>query len=94
MLNLCRQTVLNNGIHDRSDLDRLRKTKAEQDKRLSELRKAFESAKKQYEVYRDISETYRDISSGDYISRLMIAGNKKEQAEQQPITQKKKGLRR
>ncbi len=53
MLNLCRQTVLNNVIHDRADLVRLKKTKAVQDARLSELRKAFESAKKQYEVYSD-----------------------------------------
>ena len=96
MLNLCRQTALNNGIHDRNDLDRLKKTKAEQDERLSELRKAFENAKKQYEVYRDISDTYRDISSGDYISRLMIAeAEKKEETQkQQTEPQKKKGQRR
>ncbi|MBR5088178.1 MAG: relaxase/mobilization nuclease domain-containing protein, partial [Ruminiclostridium sp.] len=30
MLNLCRRTALNNSIHGRSDLDRLKKTKAEQ----------------------------------------------------------------
>ena len=93
---MCRRTALNNGIHDRSDLDRLKKAKTEQDARLSELRKAFEQSKKQYEVYRDISDTYRDISSGDYISRLMITEKEKQEEtqKQQTTPQKKKGQRR
>ena len=96
MLNLCRRTALNNGIHDRSDLNRLKKAKAEQDARLSELRKAFESAKKQYEVYSDIANTYRDICTGDYISRLIVAEKEKQEEtqKQQTAPQKKKGQRR
>ncbi|MBQ4311425.1 MAG: relaxase/mobilization nuclease domain-containing protein [Oscillospiraceae bacterium] len=96
MLNLCKRTVLNNSIHYRNDLYRLKKTEAEQDARLSELRKSFEQSKKQYEVYRDISDTYRDISTGDYISRLMIAEKEKQEEtqKQQTAPQKKKGQRR
>lgn len=80
-LNMCRQTVSDNGITSRDDLTRLKLLQQEQDKKITALRNSFESCKKLYEVYTDIAATYRDISTGDYISKLMIAEKEKQEQE-------------
>ncbi len=70
-LKICRQTLLNNNISDRSDFERLKTVQKETDKKIAVLKKTFEDCKGMYEVYRDIADTYYSIAKGDYISKLV-----------------------
>ena len=70
-------------ILTRADLDSLKKKKAEQDTKITALKKTFESCKKKYEMYREIAATYHDIAEGDYISKLIVAEKEKQKAEQE-----------
>ena len=90
MLNICKQTMLANGIHSINDLNRLKKAKAEQDNRLSALRQKFETAKKQFEVYSDIADTYHDICEGDNINKMLLAERQKQISEEKQKLSNKK----
>lgn len=70
-LKICRQTLLNNNISNRSDFERLKAIRTETDKKIAALQKTFEDCEEMYEVYRDIADTYYSISKGDYISKLL-----------------------
>lgn len=76
-LNICRQTLLNNNISDRSDFERLKTVQQETDKKIAALKSNFENCKQLYDIYSDIAKTYYDISKGDYISRLVDEERKK-----------------
>ena len=80
-LKICRQTLENNNISDRSDYDHLKNGHQETDKKISALKNSFENCRKLYEVYADIAETYHNISKGDYISNLIAEEKRKEEQE-------------
>lgn len=88
-LNICRNTVTANNIHSVDDLQQLKNEREIANKKITALRKEFESCKKQYEVYIDIAATYRDIACGDYISKLMIAEKESQEIQQKNIDKKK-----
>ncbi len=77
-LKICRKSLLNNNISDRSDFQRLKAVRQETDKKIADLKKAFEVCKEKYEMYKDIADTYREISQGDYISNLIEKQLKKD----------------
>lgn len=70
-LKICRQSLLNNNISDRSDYEHLKAVRQETDKKIAVLKKTFEDCEGMYEVYRDIADTYYSIAKGDYISKLV-----------------------
>lgn len=70
-LKICRQTLLNNNIFDRSDYERLKTVQQETDKKIAALKKTFEDCEGIYEVYRNIADTYYSIAKGDYVSTLV-----------------------
>lgn len=70
-LKICRQSLLNNNISDRSDFERLKAVRTETDRKIAALKKNFEDCEGLYEVYRDIADTYYSIAKGDYISKLV-----------------------
>ena len=65
------QTLQNNNISDRSDIEHLKAVQQETDKKIAVLKNSFENCKQMYDVYMDIAKTYYDISKGDYISKLV-----------------------
>ena len=70
-LKICRQSLLNNNISDRSDYERLKAVRTETDKKIAALKKSFEDCEGMYKVYKDIADTYYSISKGDYVSKLL-----------------------
>ena len=70
-LKICRQTLQNNSISDRSDFERLKAVQKETDKKIAVLKKTFEDCKQMYDIYMDIAKNYYDISKGDYVSKLI-----------------------
>ncbi len=60
-LNIFRQY----SIHSLTDIQQ------ETNKKIADLKKAFEVCKKKYEIYKDIADTYREITQGDYISKII-----------------------
>lgn len=83
-LNLCRQTLQNNNINSRSDMEHLQADQRETGKKITVLKETFKSCQQIYEVYFDIAKTYYDISKGDYISKMVEEEcRKKKQEEQQ-----------
>lgn len=77
-LKICRQSLLNNNISDRSDYERLKAVRQETDKKIAALKKAFEDCEGMYEAYRDIANTYYSIAKGDYVSKLVAKQANKE----------------
>ena len=77
-LKICRQTLQNNNISDRSDYEHLKAIRQGTDKKIAVLKKSFEDCKRLYKVYKDIADTYVRITKGDYISEL-IEKKRKEQ---------------
>ena len=63
------------------EIEKLDKSSADAEKRLSMLRNQYEKAKQHFEVYSDIMHTYRTISQGDYISKLTEEERKRQAAE-------------
>lgn len=70
-LKICKRSLLNNNISDRSDYERLKVVRQETDKKIAALQKAFEDCEGMYEVYRDIADTYYSIAKGNYVSKLI-----------------------
>ena len=70
-LKICRQTLLNNNISNRSDYERMKSIQQETDKKIAVLKKTFEGCEEMYEVYKDIADTYYSIAKGDYVSKLV-----------------------
>ncbi len=70
-LNFCRQTLQNNNINNRNDMEHLQAVQRETGKKMTALKENFKSCQQIYEVYSDIAKTYYDISKGDYISKLV-----------------------
>ena len=63
------------------EIEKLDKSSADAEKRLSMLRNQYEKAKQYFDVYSDIVQTYRTISQGDYISKLVEEERKRQAAE-------------
>ena len=63
------------------EIEKLDKSSADAEKRLSMLRNQYEKAKQYFDVYSDIVQTYRTISQGDYISKLVEEECKQQAAE-------------
>lgn len=63
------------------EIEKLDKSSADAEKRLSMLRNQYEKAKQYFDVYSDIMQTYRTISQGDYISKLIEEERKRQAAE-------------
>jgi len=70
-LKICRKSLLNNNISDHSDFEHLKDVQQETDKKIADLKKAFEVCNGKYEMYKDIADTYYYISKGDYVSKLI-----------------------
>ena len=70
-LKICRQTLKNNNISDRSDFECLKAVKQETDKKIAALKKTFEGCKEMYEVYKNIADTYYSIAKGNYVSKII-----------------------
>lgn len=68
-LKICRQTLQNNNIYDRSDFERLKTVQRETNKKIAALKKTFEGCGEMYEVYKDIADTHYSIAKGDYVSK-------------------------
>jgi archaellum component FlaC len=80
-LTVSRQSVLNNGIAGRADLDRLRAQMQENEKQIASLKETLRKCQQTYTVYADIAKTYREISQGDYIFKLVEEERKRQAAE-------------
>ena len=80
-LTVSRQSVLNNGIAGRADLDRLKAKLQETDNQIVSLKEQHMKYQQTYTVYADIAKTYREISQGDYISKLVEEKRKRQAAE-------------
>ncbi len=78
-LNLCRQTLQNNNINNRNDMEHLQAVQRETGKKMTALKENFKSCQQLYEVYSDIAKTYYDISKGDYISKLVSEKRREKQ---------------
>ena len=63
------------------EIEKLDKSSADAEKRLSVLQNQYEKAKQHFDVYNDIAQTYRTISQGDYISKLVEEECKRQAAE-------------
>ena len=83
-LKICRQTLQNNNISNRSDFERLKAVKQETNKKIAALKKTFEGCGGMYEVYKDIADTYYAIAKGDYVSKLVT-----EERERQTVKKSK-----
>ena len=81
-LTVSRQSVENHNIHSEDDVDRLKTTLRESDKKLNEMREKLKRCQQLYAVYSDIAKTYREISKGDYISNLVQEKQKEEERKQ------------
>ena len=81
-LTVSRQSVENHTIHSKGDVDRLKTTLRESDKKLNEMREKLKRCQQLYAVYSDIAKTYREISKGDYISNLVQEKQKEEERKQ------------
>ena len=81
-LTVSRQSVENHIIHSKGDVDRLKTTLRESDKKLNEMREKLKRCQQLYAVYSDIAKTYREISKGDYISNLVQEKQKEEERKQ------------
>ncbi len=82
-LNFCRQTLQNNNINSRSDMEHLQAVQREMGKKMAALKENFKSCQQLYEVYSDIAKTYYDISKGDYVSKLVEEECRKKEQEAQ-----------
>ena len=80
-LTVSRQSVLNNGIAGRADLDRLKAKLQETDNQIVSLKEQIRKFQQTHMVYSDIAKTYRGISQGDYISKLVEEEPKRQAAE-------------
>ena len=76
-LKICRQSLQNNNISDRSDFERLKAVRTETDKKIAVLKKTFEDCEGMYKVYKDIADTYYSIAKEDYVSKLVKLEYKK-----------------
>ena len=81
-LTVSRQSVENHNIYSKGDVDRLKTTLRESDKKLNEMREKLKRCQQLYAVYSDIAKTYREISKGDYISNLVQEKQKEEERKQ------------
>ena len=79
-LTVSKQSMLNNGIAGRADLDRLKAKLQETDNQIVSLKEPFRKCQQTYTVYADIAKTYREISQGDYISKLTEEERKRQAA--------------
>ena len=76
-LTVSRQSIMNNGITSRIELEHLKSSLSDTDKRITALKENFKRCQQLYDVYSDIAATYREISQGDYISKLVAEEQKK-----------------
>ena len=79
-LTVSRQSMLNNGISEKSDLDHLDSKLQENEKQIASLKEQHRKCQQKYTVYADIAKTYREISQGDYISKLVEEERKRQAA--------------
>ena len=80
-LTVSKQSMLNNGISEKSDLDHLDSKLQENKKQIASLKETLRKCQQTYTVYADIAKTYREISQGDYISKLVEEERKRQAAE-------------
>lgn len=80
-LTVSRQSMLNNGISEKSDLDHLEAKLQEIEKQIASLKEQHRKCQQKYTIYADIAKTYREISQGDYISKLTEEERKRQTAE-------------
>ena len=80
-LTVSRQSMLNNGISEKSDLDHLEAKFQENEKQIASLKEPLRKCQQTYTVYSDIAKTYREISQGDYISKLTEEERKRQAAK-------------
>jgi hypothetical protein len=79
-LTVSKQSMLNNGISEKSDLDHLEAKLQEIEKQIASLKEQHRKCQQKYTVYADIAKTYREISQGDYISKLVEEERKRQAA--------------
>ena len=70
-INICRQAMENNNIHNRVDYDLLKSQTYSLQAKINALKGTLEKNRQRYDVYCDISKTYSEISKSDYISNLI-----------------------
>ena len=80
-LTVSRQSVQNNGIKEKADLDRLRAKLQETEKLTISVKEQLKKCQQSHMVYSDIAKSYREISQGDYISKLVAEERKRQAAE-------------
>ena len=90
-LTVSRQSVQNNGITEKADLDRLRVKLQETEKQTVLLKEQLRKCQQTHMVYSDIAKTYREISQGDYISKL-VAEERKRQATEKSRRKKNESI--
>jgi predicted anti-sigma-YlaC factor YlaD len=80
-LTVSRQSVQNNGIADKADLERFRAELQKTEKRVISVKEHLRKCQQTHTVYADIAKTYREISQGDYISKLVTEERKRQDTE-------------
>ncbi len=89
-LTVSRESVQNNGISEKSDLENLKAKLQETEKQIESPKDQLRKCQQSYMVYSDIEKTYREIAQGDYISKLVEEERKRLAAEKS--RRKKKSL--
>ncbi len=89
-LKVNRQSIENNDIYSRSDLERIKEELKKTDKQLNTQNEQLNNYRHKFNVYSDIVKTYHEISQGDYISRLV---KEKQQEEERAKAAAKRGSR-
>ena len=80
-LTVSQQSVVNNGIAEKADLDCFRAELQKTEKRVVLVKEQLRKCQQTHTVYADIATTYREISQGDYISKLVAEELKRQGAE-------------
>lgn len=70
-MNVCRQSMQNNNMLTRSDVDDLRERVRISGNKIAAIKEKIEGCRQKYEVFKDILETYDRLSKHDYVAELV-----------------------
>ena len=78
-LTICRQSMDQNNIYSKADIDQLSNQTYRLQNKINSLKDTLEKTRQRYDVYCDFAKTYEKISKGDYISNLVEEERKRQE---------------
>ena len=79
-----RETLTQQNIQSRSDLDYLNGVIVEADQKAAPIRAQYNRCTELLKEYSEIADTYREITQGDYISKLIEQQRKQDAPQTRP----------